>query len=79
MNVTRALLIFAKAPNPGTVKTRLLAAISPKDAADLHAACIADTQYLSLSLRGVDVLWFVAGGQSYFRKLVRTQPAGISV
>jgi len=79
MNVARALLIFAKAPNPGTVKTRLLAAMSPKDAANLHAACVVDTLRLSRSLRGVDVLWFVAGGLSYFRKLLKTQAASTSV
>lgn len=76
MSVPRALLVFAKAPKPGNVKTRLLTAVSPKDAAELHAACILDALRLSQSVRGADVLWFVTGGQSYFRKLMKMQLCG---
>ncbi len=74
MTAPRALLVFAKAPKAGCVKTRLMEVVSPEDAADLHAACIADTLRLAGSERGVDVLWFVAGGQSYFRRLLKTTP-----
>jgi len=71
MSGSRALLVFAKTPKPGKVKTRLLAAVSPEAAAALHAACIEDTLRLALKLRGCDVFVFAAGGTRYFRKLVK--------
>ncbi len=76
MTLPRALLIFAKSPKPGTVKTRLLPAVSPQQAAALHAACIADTLRMALALRDCDVLLFAAGGSSYFKKLVRSKQSG---
>lgn len=38
-----ALLVFAKVPRPGTVKTRLTPALSPADAARLYTAFLRDT------------------------------------
>jgi len=76
MSGSRALLIFAKTPKPGKVKTRLLAAVSPEVAAALHKACIADTLRLARKMRGCDVLVFAADGTSYFRGLARTQGSG---
>jgi len=38
-----AALVFAKLPEPGRVKTRLLSLLTPKQAAEVHRACIADT------------------------------------
>jgi hypothetical protein len=37
------MILFAKAPTPGRVKTRLAAAIGPARAAELHRAFVADT------------------------------------
>lgn len=37
------VLVFAKPPEPGRVKTRLLGLLTPKKAAELHRACILDT------------------------------------
>ncbi|MGH7151949.1 MAG: TIGR04282 family arsenosugar biosynthesis glycosyltransferase, partial [Planctomycetota bacterium] len=37
------LAVFAKAPVPGRVKTRLCPPLSPGQAADLYAAFLADT------------------------------------
>ena len=37
------VLIFAKAPEPGRVKTRLIPALGPQAAADLQARLLADT------------------------------------
>lgn len=52
------LIIFAKAPVPGKVKTRLQPAVSPNDAAKLQAFFIQQTLELVSSLHGVDVeLW----------------------
>lgn len=73
MSSSRALLIFAKTPQPGKVKTRLLAAVSAEIAAALHEACIADTLHLARKVRGCDVFVFAAGGTSYFRKVVKRQ------
>jgi rSAM/selenodomain-associated transferase 1 len=73
MSGSRALLVFAKTPKPGKVKTRLLTAVSAEVAAALHGACIADTLRLVQKMRGCDVLVFAAGGTSYFRGLVKKQ------
>jgi len=79
MSGSRALLVFAKTPKPGKVKTRLLAAVSPEAAAALHAACIAETLRLVLKMHGCDVFLFAAGGTSYFRRLVKKQKSGTRV
>ncbi len=71
MSGSRAVLIFAKIPKPGKVKTRLLSAVSAEVAAALHEACIADTLRLARKVRGCEVLLFAAGGAGYFRRLVK--------
>jgi rSAM/selenodomain-associated transferase 1 len=76
MSGSRALLVFAKAPQPGKVKTRLLAAVSAKAAAALHEACVADTLRLVRKMRGCDVFVFAVGGMGYFRKLVKELGSG---
>ncbi len=38
-----AILVFAKLPEPGQVKTRLVGGLSPKQAAEVHRACLEDT------------------------------------
>jgi rSAM/selenodomain-associated transferase 1 len=76
MSGSRALLVFAKTPKPGKVKTRLLAAVSPQAAAALHAACIEDTLRLALKVRGCDVFVFGAGGTNYFQKLTKRMGTG---
>ncbi len=42
-SVTTALIIFAKAPIPGQVKTRLCPPLTPDEAATLHGSCVLDT------------------------------------
>jgi len=71
MSGSRALLVFAKTPKPGKVKTRLLAAVSAGVAAALHEACIADTLRLVQKMRGCDAFVFAAGGTSYFPRLMK--------
>src|SRR5437899_1971265 len=39
---TAAIVVFAKAPEPGRVKTRLCPPLTPEGAADLHQACLCD-------------------------------------
>ena len=42
-----AIVIFMKAPRPGTVKTRMTPWLSPEEAADLYCALIQDTAALA--------------------------------
>jgi rSAM/selenodomain-associated transferase 1 len=64
----RALLIFAKVPRPGAVKTRLQSAVSPEQAAELHKACISDTLRLARGVARCGVLVCSAGSTAYFEK-----------
>jgi rSAM/selenodomain-associated transferase 1 len=79
MSGSRALLVFAKTPKPGKVKTRLLAAVPAEVAAALHEACIADTLQLANQVRGCDVFVFAAGGTGYFLGLVKKRGNGAGV
>ncbi len=81
MSVSRAVLIFAKTPKPGKVKTRLLGAVSAEVAATLHEACIADTLRFARAVRGCDVLLFAGGGAGYFRGVVKERGvrAGVQI
>jgi hypothetical protein len=76
MKPTRALLIFAKAPKTGRVKTRLHSAVPPPIAAQIHAACFADTLRLARSLPNCDLLIFAAGGSAYFRRALQKESLG---
>jgi uncharacterized protein len=77
MSSSSALLVFAKTPKPGKVKTRLLVAVPAEVAASLHEACIADTLRLVRKMRGCDVFVFAAGGTSYFRRLAKKPEGGL--
>jgi len=55
-----ALLIFAKVPRPGSVKTRLTPALSPSEAARLYTAFLRDTVRQSRALSGSDVRLYLA-------------------
>ena len=47
-----AVVIFAKLPEPGNVKTRLIGELTPQQAAQLHRACLEDTVALVDSIPG---------------------------
>ncbi len=49
------ILLFAKAPVPGRVKTRLLPVLPPEAAAELHAAFVADAWVFLQSVNEADV------------------------
>ena len=49
------LVVMAKAPRPGEVKTRLVPPLRPEDAAALHRCCVLDTLEKVSRLDGVDV------------------------
>ena len=49
------IIVFAKAPIPGRVKTRLVPPLTPGQAAELHTAMVWDTIELLQQLHGVDI------------------------
>ena len=51
----RVLVIMAKAPRPGAVKTRLAASLSPAAVTDFYCCLLEDTLALARSLGGVEV------------------------
>jgi len=51
----RVLVIMAKAPRPGTVKTRLAASLSPEAVTDFYCCLLDDTLALARSLSDVEV------------------------
>jgi uncharacterized protein len=51
----RTLVIMAKAPWPGAVKTRLASSLSPEAVTDFYRCLLDDTIALARSLRGVEV------------------------
>jgi rSAM/selenodomain-associated transferase 1 len=55
-----ALLVFAKVPRPGDVKTRLTPFLSSADAARLYTAFLRDTIRQSRQLSGADVQLYLA-------------------
>jgi uncharacterized protein len=79
MSGSRALLVFAKTPKSGKVKTRLLPAVPAEVAAALHEACIVDTLRLVQALNNCDVFLFAAGGTSYFRRIAKNRRWGTLV
>ena len=56
-----ALVILAKPPEPGSVKTRLIGELTPQQAAQLHRACLEDTAALVDSIPGCTHWLFLAG------------------
>lgn len=63
----RALAIFAKAPLPGRVKTRLSPSLSPQQAADLYRCMLLDTLERVAALDAEKIL-FHEGGAAFFRE-----------
>lgn len=70
----KALLIFAKQPVAGMVKTRLTPPLSPAEAAELYRCMLADTIERVTSIPGVERLLFFQpgeGSEGYFRDSFR--------
>ncbi len=63
------LILFGKAPVPGTVKTRLCPPLSPREAAGLYSCLLEDAAEEAGRLRGVRRYIFFAPpeGEAYFR------------
>lgn len=66
-----ALILFAKAPEPGRVKTRLLDTVSAAEAAEVQRACIEDAVALAQSLRVCDRFLFASGDPLKMKRFVR--------
>jgi rSAM/selenodomain-associated transferase 1 len=54
-DIGRVLVVMAKAPRPGAVKTRLTPGLSPEAVTSLYRCLLDDTLALALSLRNVEV------------------------
>lgn len=76
-----AILVFAKTPTPGRVKTRLTPKFSPEEAAAIHRACLVDVLRTVAGLpRNTEKWIFFAGSPAAVRKLKRTLvPHNVSV
>jgi rSAM/selenodomain-associated transferase 1 len=69
--VKKALLVFARQPVAGRVKTRLSPPLSAHDAAELYRCMLADTLDRVTLLRQVDVILFFDpsdGAEAFFRE-----------
>lgn len=55
MSNVNALIIFAKAPVPGQVKTRLQTHLSAEECAELHASFISETIRIADRVEGADI------------------------
>jgi len=55
MRTDRVLVIMAKAPRPGTVKTRLVPSVSPEAVIDFYRCLLDDTLTLAHLLSGVEI------------------------
>jgi len=65
-----ALLIFARQPVPGKVKTRLSPPLFPEEAADLYGCMLGDVLAMAASLPDVEKYLFYDGGEEsleYFK------------
>ena len=67
-----ALVIFIKAPRPGTVKTRMIPWLSPEEAADLYCALIQDTAAIASQVAGATthIAFTPADAQPVLRELI---------
>ncbi len=69
MSMSNALVLFMKAPRPGTVKTRLTARVSPGAAAALYRAFILDTLHIAQGIASASlyVAWAPEDGLADLR------------
>ena len=77
---SRALIIFAKNPLPGSVKTRLSPPLTPEEASGLYSCMIQDSVEMARSLSGITPFIFFQddpGAADYFETLapeIRSTP-----
>jgi uncharacterized protein len=71
-HLKKALIIFAKCPVPGQVKTRLSPPLSPEQAAELYRCMLEDILAKSARLADVDRYLFYQGGTDAGHYFART-------
>lgn len=73
------LVVMAKAPRPGEVKTRLVPPLRPEDAAALHRCCVLDTLEKVSRLDGVDIAlaYWPPDAEAEFDKLWSGEGGGL--
>lgn len=80
MSQRNRLVVFAKAPVPGAVKTRLSPALSPDAAAEFYAASLDDVVVSAVCATGSVDIWYAGDGgyfEQRFPEIPRArQPAG---
>jgi len=64
-----AVIIFCKPPVAGRVKTRLIGALSPRQAAEVHAACTQDTIAMVRAVPGAQRWLYVAADRAAARRM----------
>src|ERR1700739_455318 len=67
----RVLVIMAKAPRPGAVKTRLASSLSPEAVSAFYCCLLEDTLALARSLESVDVEVAIMCPESDVNELAR--------
>lgn len=67
----KAVLVFAKPPRPGHVKTRLRGRLTAQEAAEVHLACVKDTAAMVASVGGYRKWLLVAGRLGATQKLAQ--------
>lgn len=73
MKESRTLIIFAKAPVPGEVKTRLQTHLSPEECATLHESFVIDTVRIAKKINEADIFLYCNSGAEhlFFQKVAR--------
>ena len=66
-----AVIVFCKPPVAGRVKTRLIGALSARQAAEVHAACTQDTVAMVNGVAGAQRWLYVAADRAAARRLAR--------
>jgi rSAM/selenodomain-associated transferase 1 len=66
-----AIIVFCKPPVAGRVKTRLIGALSARQAAEVHAACVRDTLAMARGVPGAQKWLYVAAGRADARRLAK--------
>jgi rSAM/selenodomain-associated transferase 1 len=64
-----AVIVFCKPPVVGRVKTRLMGALSARQAAEVHAACAQDTVALVRAVPGAQKWLYVAADRAAARRM----------
>jgi len=66
-----AILVFCKPPVAGRVKTRLIGALSARQAAEVHAACVQDTVAMVNGVRGAQKWLYVAANRAVAQRMAK--------